>query len=341
MTTEATFQLIERANSPRDLFADADHPKRTYRAWAIMVHPDKNPDQPERAARVFHKLNVLWDKFHLQERNVFTFTTKKHEYHATGPDFSDAACDTYHVEDMEDTFIRVPRAARMDDLMQREAAALKRFKASHDGWDFPIAFVPEIQEIARAKDGRRFHVVRHATGLRTLHELHRLRPAGVKLPDLAWMMRRVLTGLSAAHKDGIVHGAPVPSNLTIQAEMHGVVFTNWTSSASPNDGERVLAVDPRYKKLIAPEVLQKEHPTPASDIYTFARTFKLLAGDYARPWFNAFVRGCSLERPGLRPQSAYDLREELDELLERAYGPRRFRPFFWPDEGDTTMASAR
>lgn len=331
MTKEATFERIERATSPIELFGSADQPRRLYRGWAIQLHPDKNPTDQERAAQAFIKLNQLWDQFHLNEQKIYTFKTRKAEYFASGPVLSDAACDIYEVKDQTDAFIRVSRTVRADDLMQREAAALRRFVAPKD-WQFPLPFVPELRETARASDGRRFHVVRHATELRTLHDLHRLLPAGVRLRDLAWMMRRVLTGLSAAHKDGIVYGAPVPSNIAIQAELHGVVLTNWTSSASPSDGERVLAVDPRYKKLIAPEVLRKETPTPASDLYTFARTFKLLAGDYLTPWFSAFVRGCSLEDPQRRPQSAYELRLELDDLLERAFGPRRFRPFQWPDE---------
>lgn len=331
MTREATFQRIENASAPVELFGQQEEPKRLYHTWMLHLHPDKNPDRPERAQKAAAKLNELWTRWEAGDvETVYTFTTRKSRLQAVGPILTDAACDIYAVRGENDTFIRVPRATKTDDLMQREASALRRFAGKHDGWDFPLAFVPEIQETARAKDGRRFHVVRHAEGLRSLHDLHARLPAGVKLRDLAWMMRRVLTGLSAAHKDGIVYGAPVPSNIGIQAEMHGVVLTNWTSSAS--EGERVLAVDPRYKHLIAPEVLAKEPPTPASDIYTFARTFKLLAGDYATPWFSAFVRGCSLEKPRHRPQSAYELREEFDELLERAFGPRRFRPFTWPGE---------
>lgn len=331
MTPEATFARIENASSPGDLFGGVDQPKRVYHSWILHLHPDKNPDRPERAQKASAKLNELWARWEAGDvETIYTFETKRSRYQAVGPVLEDAACQAYQVRGADDTFIRVPRATRSDDLMQREASALRRFAGDHDGWDFPLAFVPDIQETARTRDGRRIHVVRHATGLRTLHDLHARLPAGVKLRDLAWMMRRVLTGLSAAHKDGIVYGAAVPSNIAIQPDLHGVVLTNWTSSAA--EGERVLAVDPRYKHLIAPEVLAKESPTPASDLYTFARTFKLLAGDYVTPWFSAFVRGCSLESPRLRPQSAYELREELDELLERAFGPRRFRPFAWPGE---------
>lgn len=336
MTAEAAFKRIEGATSPADLFAGFPDPRKRYRALAVIVHPDKNPGEEDRAKGAFARLQEMWRRFEQGDLDpVYTFTTKRSRYTAAGPVLVDASCQVYAVQEPEsefNTFIRVPRAPRSDDLMQREATALRRFAGKHDDWDFPLAFVPHLQEVARSQDGRRFHVVRQATGLRTLHDLHTRLPAGVKLRDLAWMMRRVLTALAAAHKDGVAYGAPVPSNVAIQSELHGVVLTNWTSSADLRSAERVLCVDPRYKSLIAPEVLRREPATPASDLYTFSRTFKLLAGDYATPWFNAFVRGCSLERPTLRPQSAFDLREEFDDLLERAFGPRRFRPFVWPGE---------
>jgi hypothetical protein len=47
----------------------------------------------------------------------------------------------------------------------------------------------------------------------------------------------------------------------------------------------------------------------------------------------AFARGCLLASPGRRPQDAWRLLAELDELLElleRLYGPRTFRPFAMP-----------
>jgi len=44
----------------------------------------------------------------------------------------------------------------------------------------------------------------------------------------------------------------------------------------------------------------------------------------------AFAAGCMLANPSRRPQDAWRLLAELDELLERLYGPRTFRPFALP-----------
>jgi hypothetical protein len=55
-----------------------------------------------------------------------------------------------------------------------------------------------------------------------------------------------------------------------------------------------------------------------------------LIGGRAPARLAAFARGCLLASPGRRPQDAWRLLTELDELLERPYGPRRFRPFAMP-----------
>jgi hypothetical protein len=53
-------------------------------------------------------------------------------------------------------------------------------------------------------------------------------------------------------------------------------------------------------------------------------------GDQAPAPLRAFLRGCLLPRQEARPQDAWLLLAELDDVLERLYGPRAFRPFTMP-----------
>jgi hypothetical protein len=55
-----------------------------------------------------------------------------------------------------------------------------------------------------------------------------------------------------------------------------------------------------------------------------------LIGGRAPARMAAFARGCLLASPGRRPQDAWRLLAELDEMLERLYGSRKFRPFAMP-----------
>jgi hypothetical protein len=55
-----------------------------------------------------------------------------------------------------------------------------------------------------------------------------------------------------------------------------------------------------------------------------------LMGDQAPAPLRAFLRGCPLPVPEARPRDAWLLLAELDDILDRLYGPRTFRPFTMP-----------
>jgi hypothetical protein len=58
-----------------------------------------------------------------------------------------------------------------------------------------------------------------------------------------------------------------------------------------------------------------------------ARCLTWLMGDPAPRELRAFAAGCAQPTLKARPDDAWRLLGELDEVLERLYGPRTFRPF--------------
>jgi hypothetical protein len=44
----------------------------------------------------------------------------------------------------------------------------------------------------------------------------------------------------------------------------------------------------------------------------------------------AFFKACTLKKQNMRPDDAWELKETFDDLIERLWGPRRFRPFYMP-----------
>lgn len=52
----------------------------------------------------------------------------------------------------------------------------------------------------------------------------------------------------------------------------------------------------------------------------------LIAAPVPRP-LAAFAAGCTLASPVWRPRDAWQLLREFDDLIERLWGPRKFRPF--------------
>ena len=124
-----------------------------------------------------------------------------------------------------------------------------------------------------------------------------------------------------------MHGAVFEEHVLIHPGEHGVVLVDWCYSVAP--GGTVPAVVARHRDAYPPEVLAKEPATPATDIFmATGLMLRLIKDPPAR--MRRFAAGCRFYAPRLRPQDAWQLLAEFDELLEDLYGPRRFRPFALP-----------
>jgi hypothetical protein len=101
---------------------------------------------------------------------------------------------------------------------------------------------------------------------------------------------------------------------------------------------RIPALVERYADWYPPEVVRREPPGAATDLAMASRCVAYLLGDPEPARLRGavpapvcrFLAACVLPAPAMRPDDAWGLLGELDELLGRLYGPRRFRPFSMP-----------
>jgi hypothetical protein len=313
MTSAEAISRIEAASHPGDLFGR--DPSRTYRRLARLTHPDARPGDA-RAARAFAKLARLWQR-HQGDH---------------GPAVLVARGDLANLYETRRGLLKLPRHPRDNDLMERETTALRRLRAHGDRRYLP--YVPQLLEVQRQLDSRRgerrhANVLERLHGFRSLAEVHRAFPDGVDPRDVAWMWRRLLVAVGFAHRVDLVHGAVLPEHVMIHPGEHGLTLVDWCYSVGDHS-HRVPAIVERYRHWYPPEVLERRTPGPFTDIYLATRCMTQLMGARApRPLID-FARGCALPNPGRRPNDAWMLLGELDELLERLYGPRRFRAFAIP-----------
>ena len=281
---------IERAGS----FADLGGDERAYRAYAKVVHPDAvTGAESATATRAFAKLARLY-------RDRATLSG----------DIADLVADG-------DRLSKIPRSPADNDLMAAEAAALRRL-ATHGDPKFR-AYAPRLIESYRHDDDRKRR--RQVNVLERLDGFVPLTAVGRRDPrDVAWMWRRLLTGLGWAHRAGVVHGAVFEEHVLIHPEQHGVVLVDWCYS-----GTTPAAIVRRHRDDYPPEVINEKRATPATDIYLVTRLMTRLT-DMPGP-MRRFARGCTYDHPRMRPQDAWRLLGELDDLLHELYGPRTFRPF--------------
>lgn len=305
--------LIESAADPRALFGrDAD---RDYRRLARLTHPDAHPGSP-RAAAAFARLAALWRQ-HCGGR-----TPGRLAY----------AGDVASLYEHERGLIKIARDPADNDLMDREAAALRRLQADGDAHFRP--YVPALVECQRHRDPdtgaeRRANVLGRLDGFVTLAEVHAAYPGGLDARDAAWIWRRLLVAAGFAGRAGVIHAAVLPEHVLIHPAWHGLVLVDWCYAIT-RPGGLAAAVPARYASWYPAEVRSHRPPGPDLDIWLATRCMTQLIGDLMPAQLAAFARGCTLPSPDRRPADAWRLLAELDAVLERLYGPRKFRPFTMP-----------
>jgi len=103
------------------------------------------------------------------------------------------------------------------------------------------------------------------------------------------------------------------------------VLVDWCFSVT--GGGAVPALVPGHEDWYPDEVLKKQPCGPGTDIAMASRCMTSLMGRRAPRELLDFARGCRQRFLQKRPDDAWRLLRELDEVLERLYGPRTFRPF--------------
>ena len=313
LTRTEAIALIEAATGPAELFGTGGDAGRCYRRLAWLTHPDACPGD-RRAAAAFAKLAALWGRYADE----------------CGPLV--ARGDIANLYRVRPGLLKLARDPADNDLMRREAAALTQLHAEAE--PRLRAYFPRLVQARRRQDPdsgvqRRANVIGWQPGFVSLAEVAAAFPGGVDARDAAWMWRRLLVATGAAHRAGVIHGAVLPEHVLIQPAEHGLVLIDWCYSV-PAPASRLAAAVARYRHWYPPELLMGGDAGPDLDIWLGTRCMTELIGAAMPRRLASFAAGCMLASPRRRPDDAWQLLAEFDELLERLYGPRKFRPFAMP-----------
>lgn len=366
MTTpdlDEALALLDSARTPADVFGpDPEEAIRVYHRLARLLHPDTAPDS--RTGSAFATLTELWQAYGRGAYGAETsIVTRRHTY-AVGTRLARGDLADLHRVGVRPgggsrrsgtrgsgvtrgfagagtgpALLKFPRDPDCSDLVEREAVALRQLP--RDGERRFLPYVPRLVETFRHRDvatgeRRTVNVIEAAEGFFSLAEVRAAYPDGVDPRDAAWMWRRLLVALGFAHRAGVLHGAVLPEHLLIHPVEHGLVLVDWCYSvpgcyAGTDPSGRVPAMVTRYADWYPAEVPGRMTASPATDLAMAARCLLHLMGDQAPQALRRFAKGCLLPAQNRRPSDAWRLLQEFDEVLERLYGPRRFRPFTMPE----------
>lgn len=350
-----TLDQILEAQAPEDIFGDLPESRQTaieraqerWRAYSRMFHPDVLDDP--RAEAAMRQLNVMFDRVRDGRYGTSAvdvlIQTRRHGYRLTSRvaqgDASDIYAATYLFDSAgpQNALVKIVRDRANNDLIANEATKLKRLLSNTATFDHVSPYVSEYIEAfgyrpAGTRQARQAIAFRATPNLYTLRQVREHYPLGVNAKDAAWMFRRILYALMYVHTNDVVHAALTPDHVLIEPELHGVVLIDWKYAVDA--GERLVALPSGARGMYPAEVLDRQPVTRSVDLFMAARCMAyVLGGDPVtgelpskQPrQIQAFLNGTALARASARPQDAASLRDEFTELIERLWGPRRFRPF--------------
>jgi hypothetical protein len=241
-------------------------------------------------------------------------------------------------ESREPVVIKSQRWTQDADLMKSEWTALTTIRPSSEPEHKFFRYFP--RPITRVGGEKVQHIMSYRPEMLTLEAVHAAYPGGIDFQDFAWMFKRMLAGAGFAHNHGFIHGALVPSHVLIHPTERGAKLIDWCYSTNVSEHRSIRAYVKAYKDFYPPEVFAKRFPTPAVDIYMIAKlAVYLLGGDVKtntlpvgklHPKLETLLLVCLAEAPSTRRQSAWDLHEEFDKILETIVGKPAFRVFEMP-----------
>jgi hypothetical protein len=342
--------LLRRASTPKDVFGELGGDaqaalKRRYRELAAAAHPDQNPHRAAEAHEAFQQLQS-WHAAAQRQLACGAYGAapsldvagRRHRYTSYVAPVRGDLCDLFRAEaGGAPVLLKLARQPRNNDLVDAEAGALRQIDRELAGQAVRAHFPTLVEQFAvRDQAGalRHTNVLREERDFVSLEAVLQAYPRGIHPADAAWMFNRVLAALGTAHGLGLVHGAVTPAHVLIRVSDHNGMLVDWCYSVAA--GAAIKAICPRYADDAAPEIRARLPATPATDLYMAARCMARLLGgsgssaelpaSVPKP-IRALLQACLLPSPQRRAGDAWQVYDDFREILQRLYGPPRFRPF--------------
>ncbi len=274
----------------------------------------------------------------ISHRGRPTFRTEKRAYYLGQP-IAEGDISTVYDGDciMGDDFagrvaIKIITDPADNDLAKNEVRTLKLL---HGSGGAQRKHLPVLLDEFKTSDGQAGIVTRYLEDCHDFLSVKEKYPDGIPPKHMVWMLNRLLSAIGYAHSLGIVHGNIEPSHLMIRPKDHNLFVIDWSYAAvdPKNSGDGFKVVNEQFS---APEVAKRKPPLPAADLYSIGLCMiDILGGnvedktmpDSVAEDLQRFLQFFCLESAQQRAQDAWQLHGQLEKLIVRLWGPKRFLAF--------------
>jgi hypothetical protein len=101
------------------------------------------------------------------------------------------------------------------------------------------------------------------------------------------------------------------------------MLVDWCYSVDAATPTNIPAIVKNYKSWYPREVLRKEKPTPATDIFMWAMMVRNTA-EFIPPRFKGLLDWCLADSARTRPQDAWSVQDKWGKLAQEEFGKPRY-----------------
>ena len=337
--------------------------KRLYRMIAKKTHPDYYLGaEKEEANEMFQLLTSWWqiaqleikdcsygkgdDKFTYSKATTDEIKTKKNSYRVVKLYRSGDLSDVYHGEyanelgKRQEVAIKIAVDKNDNEFIKTEAKNLRLLKSVAKGrYEMFARYLPTMIETftVNGDDGVMLqgNVLKFYKEFYTLAEVISAYPNGVDPRNMAWMWNRILEVIGFAHRNELIHGAVIPDHILVHPVFHSAKLIDWCTAL---ESGRVKLMSVANEAYYAPEIPAKKNVTTATDIFMSAqcmirllgaKNIEALKSDIPQP-IKRILKSCVVPAISKRPDDAWELRDEFEQVLEKLYGKRSYCEFKMP-----------
>lgn len=315
--------LILKAVFVKEIFSDFASIEDSYRKFAKQIHPDKNPDpKAEEAFQRLLKAKEIAEKGYNDSTRIDDLPI----VNISGKDYvveDRREGDICDVLISTDVVIKIPKAPKDNDLMEREADVLTALSKDIDAG----GYVPKLisSEFVKLEGKRRINILSR-NGTVTLAEVIKAFPDGLPLCHAAWIFNRILGAIIITHRNGYIHNGLIPQNFTIVPETHQGFLLNFAGAVKIGEQAKIVT---GQKEFHPPEVFAKKPLVPATDLFMAAKVMRQLLGKTPiSKRIDALLRACEIENG--RINSALEIYDDFKVALSNIFGPPTFVEFKMP-----------
>ena len=261
----------------------------------------------------------------------FEISTDKGAYHLTGTVARGDLATVYggiHRSTGKDIVLKLCDDPVDNDLVQTEVRVLSLLTSASSPQQ---KHLPVVLDQVQTGDDRLGTVFERLDGM-DLCTLRERLPEGVPERHLIWILRRTLSVLGLAHSQGILHGNIEPAHIVVRPRDHNVWLVDWCWAIiePKRTGQTFRCINEDYSP---PEARERKPPLPSSDLYSLGKTMIYAAGGDPQektlpasmdPRIQRFLRFFAYESPLGRPQDAWDMYKQVDNLRKEVFGKHEF-----------------